>query len=215
MGYDAVVFDNDGVLVELTDLDVVRAAIRETFAEFGVDDPAPEAVEGLIGVDVDGLRTIAGAYDLDPAPFWNRRDLRVATAQCERVRRGEKAPYDDVSALEALDRPLGVVSNNQQRTVDYVIDRHFDGRFRSVYGREPTLDGIRRKKPSPYYLDRVIDELGTDDVLYVGDSNVDVAAAEAAGVDAAFLRRPHRAGYDLEREPTHELDSLDDLVGLV
>jgi beta-phosphoglucomutase-like phosphatase (HAD superfamily) len=37
--YDAIVFDNDGVLTELTDRDVLREAIQDAFDAAGVPDP--------------------------------------------------------------------------------------------------------------------------------------------------------------------------------
>ena len=39
--YDAVLFDNDGVLVEPPAPETQRAAIREAFLAVGVDDPRP------------------------------------------------------------------------------------------------------------------------------------------------------------------------------
>ncbi len=40
-------------------------------------------------------------------------------------------------------------------------------------------------------------------------------AAANAGVDSAFVRRPHREGYALDAEPTHEIAGLDELPALV
>jgi phosphoglycolate phosphatase len=41
-----------------------------------------------------------------------------------------------------------------------------------------------------------------------------VLAARAAGLDAAFVRRPHREAYDLSVDPTYELDGLADLLDI-
>lgn len=112
--------------------------------------------------------------------------------------------------------PLGVVSNNQHRTVEHVVaECDLGDLFETWYGRHPTLDGMARRKPDPSYLEHAIEDLGTREVLYVGDSNVDIEAAAEAGVDSAFVRRPHREGYDLRREPTHRIDGLDELPGIV
>jgi phosphoglycolate phosphatase-like HAD superfamily hydrolase len=124
-----------------------------------------------------------------------------------------------VAALPDLDVPLGVVSNNQHETVEHVLDVFGLGDvFETAYGRDPDARGVRRKKPSPYYLNRALADLadfGVENALYVGDSNVDLVAASRAGVDAAFVRRPHRADYSLVREPAHELTSLSELGRLV
>ena len=70
-------------------------------------------------------------------------------------------------------------------------------------------------KPETHYLERALDDLGTRSALYVGDSTADVLAAHEAGLDSAFVRRPHRDGYALPDEPTYEIDRLTELSGLV
>ncbi len=209
--YDAVVFDNDGVLVERTQRKVLHEGIRKTYAEFGVS-PTDEEVEALLGVTRDSIAELATEYDIDAAEFWHCRDMNSSRAQCESIENGGKPLYGDVSALDELGASLGVVSNNQHRTIEFILD-HYDLHpyFETHYGREPTLEGIDRKKPSAYYLERALSDLGTRNALYVGDSGVDVLAAEEAGVDSAFIRRPHRAEYELPAAPTYEIGSLEDL----
>ncbi|MEF8853039.1 MAG: hypothetical protein V5A28_11590 [Haloarculaceae archaeon] len=56
--YDAVVFDNDGVLVELTPMDELRAAVRDAFADVGVEDPDEDLVE--LAADHEDLDALAG-----------------------------------------------------------------------------------------------------------------------------------------------------------
>ncbi|CCQ34273.1 phosphoglycolate phosphatase protein [Halorhabdus tiamatea SARL4B] len=211
--YEAIVFDNDGVLMELTEMDLHRRAARDAFEAVGVADPADEHVEAMsIGVTVPKLHAVCDHYGLDPPEFWRTRDDLMARRQQAAIRRGEKGVYDDVTALDALDRPAGIVSSNQQATVDFGLDafdlaRHFE----TVYGREPTVESLRRKKPAPYYIQQALSDLGTADALYVGDSETDVEAAHAAGIDAAFVRRPHRAGENLSVTPEYEIDGLADV----
>lgn len=209
--YDAVVFDNDGVLVERTDRGVLHGAIRETYDEFGVS-PTEEEVEALLGVTRDSITELATEYDLDAADFWYRRDMITSRAQCESIETGGKPLYEDVTALDELASDLAVVSNNQQRTIDFILD-HYDLHpyFETHYGREPTLAGIDRKKPNGYYIERALTDLDTRNALYVGDSGVDVLAANEVGVDCAFIRRSHREGYELPAAPTYEIGSLADL----
>ncbi len=213
MDYDAVVFDNDGILARLTERDAVRSAIANTLVEFGVEDPPQEDIERLFGVTIQDVLAICSKYDLDPADFWRRRDQNVAAAQIDLINDGEKGLYEDVSAINQLDVPLGVVSNNQHETVEHVLEYHgLADRFRTVYGRQPTLEDVRRKKPQPYYLERALADLNADRALYVGDSQSDVLAAHRAGIDSAFVRRPHRRDVALDESPTYEVQSLDTLV---
>jgi len=107
---------------------------------------------------------------------------------------------------------MGVVSSNQQATVDFVLE-HFgvDDLFGAAYGREPTVESLRRRKPNSHYIDQALADLDADSALFVGDNESDVRAAENAGIDSAFIRRPHRRDWELNVWPTWEIDGLDDL----
>lgn len=217
MGYEAVVFDNDGVLVRPTDRRVLARAAELTFEAFGVEPP-DDGVRASVEGRIDGIRRACERTGLDPAAFWAACEARASGAQRAAVASGEKPLYGDVAALHDLDRPLGLVSNNQHATVEAILDVFdLDDLFATAYGREPSLRGLRRKKPATHYLDRALDDLAVSpaDALYVGDSNDDLRVAAAAGVDVAFVRRPHRADYDLVADPTHVVASLDEVGALV
>ncbi|PSQ14696.1 hypothetical protein BRC99_02630 [Halobacteriales archaeon QS_7_69_60] len=51
--------------------------------------------------------------------------------------------------------------------------------------------------------------------LYVGDSGSDVVAAHRAGLDSAFLRRPHVRDAELPADPTHEVETLHEVAALL
>ncbi|WP_396611718.1 HAD family hydrolase [Haloferax sp. S1W] len=214
--YDAVIFDHDGVLTTLVDLSVLHDAAWATFDELGISDPDPEHVEKMvIRVQPDDVHAVADAYDLDPETLFRTRDELASSFQREAVSDGRKVPYDDFDAIHRIDAPMGIVSSNQQATIDYVLD-YLDAAhlFGTAYGREPAIESLHRKKPSPYYLERAMADLGVESPLFVGDSDSDIAAANAAGVDSAFIRRPHRTDHTPSPDPTHEISGLDDLLAL-
>jgi len=216
MPYEAVLFDNDGVLVEPVGKPVLRRATWEAFDALGVPDPADDDVERLsIGVTPDRLSSVCARYGLDPERFWRARDHYSSHAQRAELRAGRATLYDDFDAVRAIDAPRGIVSSNQQATIEFMHD-FFATRdlFGPIYGRSPTTRSLTRKKPAPYYLRRALSDLAVDDALFVGDSESDVLAARNAGLDAAFVRRPHREGYDLSVSPTFELDGLADVLAL-
>lgn len=207
--YEAVVFDNDGVLVRLTEMEVLRRAARAAFADHGVDDPPETLVDHAANGDLDALAAVEPSLDLSLDDYWASREERAIEHQREAIRSGEKPLYDDISALQDLPHRKAVVSNNQHGTVEFIVDHYgLDDHFEHVAGREHTLDGALKRKPEPHYLDRALDELGTRDALYVGDSPKDVEVAHRAGVDSAFLRREHRADTVLDHEPTYEVQTL-------
>jgi HAD superfamily hydrolase (TIGR01549 family) len=213
MTYDTVVFDNDGVLVGRTRFDVLREATEETFAQFGVSDPDPDHVEDMtIGATPQQVNSVCETYGFEPAQFWRARDSTVSGAQQDEARAGRKTPYGDIDTLADLDVATGIVSSNQQETVDFLLD-HFDlgTHFDTAYGREATLESLTLRKPNPHYIERALSDLDAESALFVGDNESDIAAAENAGIDSAFIRRPHRTDWDLNVWPTWDIDSLDRL----
>ena len=213
MTYDTVVFDNDGVLVGRTAFDVLQDATQETFEDFGVTDPDPNHVENMtVGATPHQVATICGQYDLPREDFWRAREEKMVEVQSQEAREGRKRPYDDIDTLADLDAAKGIVSSNQQGTVDFLLD-HFSVRdlFGTAYGREPTIESLDLRKPNSHYIDRALADLDADSALFVGDNESDVRAAENAGIDSAFIRRPHRTDWELNVWPTWEIHELDEL----
>jgi HAD superfamily hydrolase (TIGR01549 family) len=217
MRYDAVLFDNDGVLTHLTDLSVLRRSVERAFADVGIADPADEHVEALtIGVSPDRLESVSANYDLDPEAFWRRRDEYATEAQQREVDAGNKPLYADFEDILDVDLPRGIVSSNQHPTVEHILETNdVAGHFDTYYGREMSVDGLRRKKPSTYYLDRAMADVGAENPIYVGDSESDVVAAHNAGMDSVFIRRDHRADLDLSVDPTAEIETLAELPAVL
>lgn len=213
--YDAVLFDNDGVLVNLCEFSVFLESTRRAFEGFGID-PSDADVDAVAGVsDPDSIARVCLAHGLDPESFWRRRDREAHLAQRAEVRAGRKTEYPDTDVALSLSVPTGIVSSNQHETVRFLVEHFGWDSFETYYGREHSLAGVRRKKPATHYVERAMRELDASHPLFVGDSESDVLAARNAGLDSVFLRRPHREGYALSAEPTYELDSLEGLSDLL
>lgn len=220
MSYEAVLFDNDGVLIERHRTGTIQQQIRELLADHGAE-PDEDQLHALTWAT--GRRAIERTCQqlgVDPEGFWSQRERTCSRVQQEAIRAGDKDLYPDIDAVHELaeERPLGIVSNNQQETIDFIID-YFEMQetFATHYGREPGLKGVSRKKPAPYYLRLAQQDIGAspEDVLFIGDSTSDIEAAHNAGMDAAFIRRPHREGYDVREPPEHEINGLRALLELV
>ena len=214
--YDAVVFDNDGVLVSRTAYDVLHGAAWAAFDAAGVADPDQAAVEStVIDVSPEEISAICEQYDLEPETFWDHRERIAVERQQAEARAGRKTPYEDLSALDRLPVPLGIVSSNQQATVDFLVEYFgLDSYFEVALGRQPTLASLNKQKPDPHYLMEAIETLDADSALFVGDNDSDIAAANNAGVDSAFIRRPHRRNHDPTPSPTYVVEDLHDVVSL-
>ena len=156
--------------------------------------------------------------DIKPREFWRLKERHACEICHERLRDGERGVYEDTDAVEKLaeEATVALVSNNRQKTVKFVAD-YFDLPFDLTHGREPTPEGFARRKPFPDLLVDASDalEAETQESLYVGDRRKDVVAANAAGMDTAYLRRSHNEDSPLPMGADHELGSLDDLLRVV
>lgn len=210
MSYEAVVFEAD-VLVRRPPIGTRRAAVEAAFRSLGAD-PETEGVDSVLHGSVGRVRAVCERYGVDPDAFWAKREAYAAATRRTAMLDGRTPLYDDVRpALDAVDAAVGVASDAGAATVDHLVDAFDLGRVDVAVGREPTLDGYARCLPDPTYLDRALDRLGTREAVFVGDANAALVAADRAGVDSAFVRRPHRVGYELATDPTYDLDSLSDL----
>ena len=218
-GYEVVLFDMDGVVLEGRGTD---PAVRSHALDDVLDDrelTVPSSLREPLERDAydDAFRSACAELGVDPGPLFRAREARSARRAVERLAAGARRLHRDVAVLDALaDRAtLGLVSNNYHPTVEFVVDHFRLDAFAFVRGRDPGPDGYRRRKPDPHYLESALDALDATGGIYVGDRATDVIAAERAGIDSAFLRRDHNAARELDVEPTVEIESLRDLRGVI
>lgn len=217
MSYDALLLDYDGVIVEVLDdktrLPLFRERLAAELRADGIDAPADLVEQFAHSVTHEELLAASERTGIEPDRLWRYRDDAIADALETAARRGEKAPYEDVAALASVDVPMAVASNNQQRVVE-AITEEFDLHhlFESVHARSPTPESLRKKKPNPLYVERVREDVGAEQALYVGDRGKDIVAGHRAGMDTALLRRPHTRDRTFDVAPTYEAAGLDDLL---
>lgn len=223
--YDAVLFDNDGVLIEPPPAERQREAATAAFADFGINAVDPDHLTDVAGgVRHDRLHDICDALGLDPEVLWEARDRHDQRLQREDIAAGERPIYDDTVAIADCEVPCGVVSNNHHAIVEFVLEHAgLSSHFETYYGRERSVNALRRKKPDPHYIERALADLDAETALYVGDRRSDVHAAENAGIDSVFIRRSHCADVDFDDDsdserplsPTHEIETLRELPALL
>jgi len=212
--YDALLLDHDGVIVDVADGDAVRSAAVTAFRDAGIAEPTDEQVDTLgFGPTRPELEALSEQVGVDPATLWRHRDDNLADALQAAARDGRKEPYPGVDALNSLDYPVGIASNNQRRVVEYILDHHaLAGKFDALRAREPHVDSLDRKKPDPTFLREATADLGVSNPLYVGDRESDLLAGQRAGFDTAFVRRDHNRDVQPDHDPTYVVDGLDSVV---
>lgn len=215
-GERVVLFDMDGVLIEGrgTDGIVHELALDDALADRGLD-PDAETRALLSGYEYDTDFALGCAQlGVDPVGFYDEREQYSVQHSIDRLDADSRTPYADVDALDDIASrfTVGLVSNNYDAVVEFVVDRHGFDAFDHHRGRAPGVRGFYRRKPDPHYLLDALEALGATDGLYVGDRGTDVLAATRAGLDAAFVERPHADGERLPVDPEIRVDSLSALA---
>lgn len=179
--YTTVIFDLDGTLLDT--LDDLADSVNRSLAAYGLPLRTREEVRVFVGNGVKKLieRAVGDtAYPNTSAVLDNfKKDY---TAHCK----DKTSPYEGVMPLlrELARRGVktAVVSNKSDFAVKLLAEEYFDGLLQAAVGENEEA-GIR-KKPAPDSLLAVMQALGTtcDQVVYVGDSEVDIQTAQNAGV---------------------------------
>lgn len=136
-------------------------------------------------------------------PYYNKHNADLST------------PYDGIpQLLDQLQRQglqLAVASNKYQSATEQLIAHYFPTiSFCAVLGQR---EGIPTK-PDPTIVHQILEATGiaAADVLYVGDSGVDMQTARNAGVTACGVTWGFRPRTELEQfSPQHIVDFPDEI----
>jgi phosphoglycolate phosphatase len=180
-----VIFDLDGTLVDT--LADIAAAMNSVLAARSQPVHPPQAYRAMLGLGVRNLVGLALPEALREPTLLEACVAEMMTAYGQRPL-AESRPYEGIPELLAeMGRrriPAAVLSNKPDALTRLIVAELFPTTvFRRVQGERP---GVSRK-PDPasaLALCRVL-ELGPAQVLFVGDSPVDVATASNAGMPCA------------------------------
>lgn len=210
-----IIFDLDGTLIDAFE-DIALAANfvrrRNNLSVLTVNDVkqhvghgARHLVEGVLGpaatvklVD-ENLRALVGFYE----------ELKESRATVY------NGVLDTLRHLRTRDIYTAVASNKPHtvtlRVVAHLgLDKHFD----VVRGEAAEI----RRKPAPDVLLRIMDDVkcSTGETLMVGDTEIDIKAARAAGVQvAAVTYGQHSADYLSNHKPDYMLEKMPDLLNIL
>lgn len=178
--YKAVLFDLDGTLLDT--LDDLCDAVNVALTEHGYPARTREEVRLFVGNGVEMLlRRALPAGTPDARVFEALASFR---ADYNRRNRNRTCPYPGIPALLAALRAagvaVGVVSNKYDAAVRELCDYYFPSLVDISVGERAGV----AKKPAPDSLLFAMEQLGVgaDETVYVGDSEVDVETARAAGM---------------------------------
>ena len=212
----AFIFDLDGTLLDtLQDLaDSVNYALHKN----GMPQHSREAIRGFVGNGVRLLmeRAVPGGQQnpLFATAFADFRQYYMHHSL------DNTRPYDGIPELirqlKARGCLLAVVSNKMMAATQELV-AHFFPEIPVAIG-EHEAEGIR-KKPAPDTVYEALRQLGLDTssasstVVYVGDSDVDIATSRHAGLPCisvlwGFRDRDFLVGHGATTFVSHPLDLL-------
>lgn len=180
MHYTSVLFDLDGTLLDT--LGDLTAAMNRTLTRHGLPERTRQQMRTALGNGARRLMELSVPAGTDGALFETL--LAEYNADYAAHCRIETAPYPGVDALlqqlHAQGRKLAIVSNKPDEAVRALRAEFFADTVPIAVGEKT---GIRRK-PAPDTLLTAMAQLGAErtSTVYVGDSEVDIATARAAGL---------------------------------
>ena len=232
--YDAAVFDLDGTL--LNTLDDLADSTNYALSCYGYPRRTLEEVRRFVGNGVAKL--IARAMPDGATEEETARCLAVFRAHYLTNMRNKTGPY--LGILSLLDRlnetgiPVAVVSNKFDDAVKSLCHHYFGDRVpvakivvtqalhrvvKHYFGdRVPVAIGESatvRKKPAPDSALAALDALHipADRAVYIGDSDVDIQTAKAAGMDCISVTWGFRdADFLLANGAQRLVDTPEDLA---
>lgn len=176
--YDSVIFDLDGTL--LNTLDDLHDAVAHSLAAYGLPARTLDEVRRFVG---NGIRLLIERSVPEGCPDSVTDSVFEEFKQYYGSHCNDKTkPYDGIiellRQLKSCNIPCAIVSNKADFAVKTLARDYFDGLCAAAIGER---DGIR-KKPAPDSVFEAMTLLDAKKPVYVGDSEVDIATAKAAGI---------------------------------
>lgn len=194
---DTVIFDLDGTLLDtITDL---HRAVNHTLHECGFPERSTNDVRRALGygyrflleqclpqnVTEHDITNAVGIFE----EFYNKHSMDFTY------------PYDKIlpmlETLKNADVKMAIVSNKGMAAVERLAKHFFAGYVETAIGESATV----RRKPAPDTVIEALQLLGSakDTALYVGDSEVDIATAQNAGIECLSVSWGFRSAEYLKK----------------
>lgn len=177
MSIKAVIFDLDGTLLDT--IDDISNSMNEALIKYHLQPYTTEDYKYFVGSGVDELvQRVLNNQSADESLFQSVKTEylhQYINKQSEKTK-----PYSGVmtllDSLKSLDIKVCVLSNKPDRDTQLVIKFYFpDYPFFQVVGKRAGYE----IKPNPASANEIVSllQVRTDEVLYVGDTSVDMETA--------------------------------------
>ena len=211
-----VIFDLDGTL--LNTIDDLGDAANYVMRHYGYPEFTSEEYKYKVG---HGIRKLVERAL--PQEHRTSQEVDEATAlfmpYYELHKADKTCPYSGIPqtlmALQMKGVRIAVATNKAQKAVEGLMRYYFPQiHFLATIGQSDRVPA----KPDPTIVHEIIRRAGLtkDEVLYVGDSNVDMETARNAGVEACGVTWGFRKREELEAyRPAHIIDKPEQILELL
>lgn len=181
MRYKLAIFDLDGTV--LNTIGGLTHAVNAALAMNGLPERSRDEVQAMVGNGTRKLIERALGENADPALIAKvYSDYQQYYADnCSY----DTFPYDGVPemlrALNDAGVKCAVVTNKPDLPARKLIEEHFGTLIAVTHGNVPEVP----VKPDPTFVHMTMEELGvsSEETVYIGDSDVDIKTAAAAGTE--------------------------------
>lgn len=211
-----IIFDLDGTLLN-TIADLANST-NHALRKLGYPTHEVEAYNFMVGNGVNKLFERA-------LPEGEKTETNISRVRAEfmphydRHNADESRPYPGIpellKQLQAEGKMIAVASNKYQAATQKLVDRYFsETPFIAVFGQR---EGIKVKPDPTIVLDILkIANVEPQEVLYVGDSGVDMQTAQNSGVSACGVTWGFRPRTELEAfQPDYIVKEAMDILPIV
>ena len=214
MAYQTILFDLDGTLLDT--LEDLADAVNHILERHRCPQRTVDEVRLFVGNGLGMLmrRSLPAQYSQTVSDLL-AEELRTYYTAHSRIK---TAPYAGVrellETLHAAGAKVAVVSNKADEAVGELCSFYFPGLVDAAVGETAG----RRPKPAPDAVELALERLHVDktDAVYVGDSQVDLDTAKAAGLPCIAVTWGFRSREDLVKAGAETLaDSVEVLSRLL
>ena len=210
----AIIFDLDGTLID--SVGDIHAALNQMLTQAGHDPLVIETVTSFVGkgssnlvkrvIDHVGMPDDAASHAHYLSEF-----LDIYTSAPAKFTTVFDHVYEVLTEFHSSGIALGLCTNKPEAPTNVVLDAFG---LTTFFGSIVCGDRLPSRKPDPAMLHLVMQELGVERCLFVGDSEVDVATAKAAGMPIALFTSGYRQTPVAALAPDFAFDHFQDLPAI-
>lgn len=181
MRYKAAIFDMDGTILDT--LEDLHGATNTVLEKYSMPARTLDEVRTFVGNGIHKLveRAARAGTAADEIDEMTRDFLEYYKAHSEEKTHAYEGIEELLRELSSLGIKTACNSNKAEAAVKTLVEKYFPSLFDLALGEVPS----RRIKPAPDGINEILRVFGVskEEVVYIGDSDVDFNTAKNAGVD--------------------------------